>query len=232
MKKSQIALLSVAGTLGAIIIVSTGVFRVALSQVDPEPPGDPVTRSLDLEGFRGIAVEGAWRVTVTQGDEWQVEVTHPSNREIDAYVDGDLLRLDRRGSFGWPWRTRNTRVSAEIVMPELEDLHLAGASRLEVSGFEGERLEMEIAGAVEIVGRDGRYEELELSIAGASEVDLRELVVVDAELDLAGASEVVLAMDGGVLSGSLAGAGSVDYYGTVAEEEVRIAGAARIRHVD
>ena len=170
MKKSQIALLSVAGTLGAIIIVSTGVFRVALSQVDPEPPGDPVTRSLDLEGFRGIAVEGAWRVTVTQGDEWQVEVTHPSNRDIDAYVEGDLLRLDRRGSFGWPWRTRNTRVSAEIVMPELEDLHLAGASRLEVSGFEGERLEMEIAGAVEILGRDGRYEELELSIAGASEV--------------------------------------------------------------
>ena len=73
---------------------------------------------------------------------------------------------------------------------------------------------------------------MDLEVAGASEVDLRGIVVTDAEVDLAGASEVTLNMDGGVLAGSMAGAGGIDYYGTVAEQRVRIAGVARVNRVD
>ena len=117
-------------------------------------------------------------------------------------------------------------------MPELNELDLAGASTLELSGFEGERLEVDIAGAVRIEGRDGRYDVLELSVAGASEIDLRGIVVTDARVDLAGASDVTLSMNGGILSGSMAGAGVIDYYGTVAEQRVSIAGVGHVRRVD
>ena len=39
-------------------------------------------------------------------------------------------------------------------------------------------------------------------------------------------------MNGGALTGSMAGAGAIDYYGTVAEERVRIAGIGRVRRLD
>ena len=102
---------------------------------------------------------------------------------------------------------------------------------MEVSGFRGRRLEVDIAGAARLEGLDGRYDELELSVAGASDIDLRGIAVTDAEIDLAGASNITLTMDGGVLSGSMAGAGSIEYYGSVTAESVRVAGAARVERV-
>ena len=68
-------------------------------------------------------------------------------------------------------------------------------------------------------------------VAGASDINLRGIAVTDAEIDLAGASNITLTMDGGALSGSMAGAGSIEYYGSVATESVRVAGAARIERV-
>ena len=107
---------------------------------------------------------------------------------------------------------------------------LRGGSNVALSGFGGDRLEIDVAGAVRLTGRDGRYEELELFAAGASAIDLRGIVVTDAAVDLNGASDVVLTMNGGVLSGSAAGAGSLRYYGTVSEERVAVAGITRIVH--
>ena len=67
-------------------------------------------------------------------------------------------------------------------------------------------------------------------VAGASDIDLRGVTVTDAEVDLKGASEVVLTMGGGVLSGSTAGAGRLQYHGPVAEERIEVAGITRIVH--
>lgn len=245
MKNSQIVVVSVAGFLTLIMIVMAGLGRVALSQSvsgttraeasSTVVVGEQITETFDLKDFQGVDVEGVWRVSLTQGDEWQVEVSHPASLEGDVKVrvQGDRLILGRTSSGRWRWWGRNeTRLSADIVMPELNELDLAGASTLELSGFEGERLEVDIAGAVRIEGRDGRYDVLELSVAGASEIDLRGIVVTDARVDLAGASDVTLSMNGGVLSGSMAGAGVIDYYGTVAEQRVRIAGVGHVRRVD
>ena len=64
--------------------------------------------------------------------------------------------------------------------------------------------------------------------ASAEGAGLRGIAVTDADVDLAGASKITLTMDGGALSGSMAGAGSIEYYGAVAGESVRVAGAARV----
>ena len=245
MRKSQLVIVSAAGFLTLVMIVMAGLGRVALSQSELGTTrlaassavvvGEQITKTFDLEDFQSVAVEGAWQVNLTQGDEWQVEVSHSENLEgdVDVRVRGDRLILGRTSSGSWRWwRRTDSRLMARIVMPELSELSLAGASELDFSGFSGDRLEVEIAGAVHINGSDGRYDVLDLEVAGASEVDLRGIVVTDAEVDLAGASEVTLNMDGGVLAGSMAGAGGIDYYGTVAEQRVRIAGVARVNRVD
>ncbi len=245
MRKSQLVIVSAAGFLTLVMIVMAGLGRVALSQSDLGTTrlaassavvvGEQITKTFDLEDFQSVAIEGLWQVNLTQGDEWQVEVSHSEDLEDDlnVYVRGDRLVLNRRSSGGWRWwRRTETRLSAEIVMPELSELDLAGANELDLSGFAGDQLKVEVAGANQVEGRDGRYDNLDLSVAGASEIDLGGIVVTAAKVDLAGASKVTLSMNGGVLAGSMAGAGTIGYYGTVAEERVRIAGIGRVNHLD
>ena len=238
MKTSQKALLSMAGVLAGIVVVTAVTGRVALSRSHVAvAEGDAVSGVLDLDGFREVEVAGAWRVTLTRGDEWRIELPPAGEAagRIRAYVLGERLRLGRTTFVREGWRFAfgeedGSPRRVDIVMPELAGLELKGGSRVSLSGFRGDRLDIDVAGAVRLEGRDGRYGTLALHAAGASDIDLRGIAVTDAEVDLKGASSVVLTMDGGVLSGSAAGAGSLHYYGPVSEERVEVAGVTRIVH--
>ena len=229
MKRSQIALLSVGGVLAGIVIVSVVSARIALSHGGTEfLDTASIAGGAGLRGFDGVEVAGRWRVNVSRGDDWRVDLSYPEDLEdrIKVRLRGDRLWLGLKS--GVPWNEPGFPVSADIVMPELEEVEVRGAAMVEVSGFRGRRLEVDIAGAARLEGLDGRYDELELSVAGASDIDLRGIVVTDADIDLAGASNITLTMDGGALSGSMAGAGSIEYYGSVSTESVHVAGAARV----
>jgi len=236
MRPSQKALLSMAGVLAGIVVVTALAGRVALSRSHVAvAEGDRVSGVLELDGFREVEVAGAWRVTLTRGDEWRVVLPHAGETagRVRAHVLGERLRLGRATFVREGWRFAfgeedGSPRRVDIVMPELAALELRGGTRVALSGFRGERLDIDVAGAVRLEGRDARYEELDLSVAGASEVDLQGVAVTDARVELLGASEVVLTMNGGVLSGSMAGAGRLEYHGSVAEERVAIAGIARV----
>ena len=58
---------------------------------------------------------------------------------------------------------------------------------LEVSAFQGRRLEMDLQGATRFEGCDGRYDDPELSVAGASKTALRGIAVTDPDMHRAGA---------------------------------------------
>ncbi len=100
------------------------------------------------------------------------------------------------------------------------------------TGFEGDKLELGIAGNNSLTGHAGHYESLDLAVAGRSRVDLSGIRVRDADVLILGNSRVTLTMEGGVLSGFLAGVGTLSYVGSVSEELVHVAGAARIRHLN
>lgn len=229
MKRSQIALLSVGGVLALAVIASVVSARIAPYRGAPEHV-DAQASSGDagLRGFRAVEVAGRWQVRLSRGDDWRVDLSYPEVLEdrVQVYVIEDPLRLGLESDSSW--NEADAPLSADIVMPALEDVEARGAAMIEVSGFQGRRLEIDIAGAARLTGRDGRYDELELSVAGAGDIDLRGIAVTDAEVDLAGASNVTLTMDGGVLSGAMAGAGRIEYHGAVAGESVRLAGAARV----
>ena len=229
MKRSQIALLSVGGFLAAVVIASVVSARIATSYGDAElVDAEAVAGGAGPHGFHGIEVAGRWQVKLTQGADWRVDLSYPEALEerVTVQVRGDRIELGLES--GSSWNETVLPVSADIVMPELEELEVRGAAELEVSGFQGRRLEIDIAGAAQLEGRDGHYDELDLSVAGASDIDLIGIAVTAAEVDLAGASKVMLTMDGGALSGSMAGAGTIEYHGAVSTESVRVAGAARV----
>ena len=235
MKTSTIVLLSLGGIVLGTVVVTAVVTRVVVGwggQVGDDP-GELTTASRDLAGFSSIEINGAWNVEVTQGDEWQVDLSYPENHptDIEVSVNGERLNLNStrpESLFGGP----DMQFSAEIVMPALEELEVSGSGRVWLSGFEGARLEIDVTGATRIIGEDGRYRTLELSVAGASDIQFTEFVFTDANVDLAGASNLALTMDGGELIGSLAGAGRIEYSGTVSREAVDVAGFGWVGRAD
>jgi hypothetical protein len=239
MRTSQIAMLSAAGGLALVVIVLAGVGRSGMSDARGATRdfGDRVTRQVDRRDFDALEVRGAWEIELEQGDGWRVELSFPENIEDDVIAeirDGRLVLdwQDSNTGSRWLWFGERPRLSASIVMPELTDIDVAGTGDIEISGFSGERLELEISGAANAVGRDGRYERLELDVGGAGRVDLRRMAFRDADVNLSGASNIEITMDGGVLSGSLSGVGNVRYHGEVASESVNVSGLGRVQRAD
>lgn len=235
MKKSQKAVLTVLGVLAGLIVVNVGLFASSDGADQYDSRGATPVEG-ELSGFNQIDISGNWQVNITQGDDWQVQWSESDRNEIiDVYVKGDTLKLKSRNSGRWLEQIFDSNysvITAEIIMPALEEIELAGGGKIDMSGFDGDKLEIEIAGAAELRGSDGHYDRLELELAGASEIDLRGIVVKGAKVELAGASDVTLTLDGGKLSGEMAGAGVIKYYGHVSDDKVKIAGVGRVERME
>ena len=233
MKPSQVAVLSAGGVLAGIVVLMVASLEQATwSRGDWRVFNrDQISANPGLAEFSEIEAAGAWQISVTQGDQWQIALSYPDGLEEKPRVSlqGDRLILGSAPHYA-SWIGSGPRPIADIVMPELELLKLKGNCQLEMSGFHGNRLEIDGVGAIRILGREGRYDSLSLVLAGAGKINLSEIPVTAAEVDLAGASDIVLSMNGGELSGSISGAGSLEYYGQVSGITVDIAGAARVVH--
>ena len=233
LKSSETALLAMVGSVVALVLITA--LAVVVPQYHTEAAqarGREIATGLEYQGFREIEAVGKWRVELSRGDDWEVGVSYP-----EAYAD--FVRLDLQGDrltleFDPPiWRDGpDFPVTARIVMPELELLESKGYGEITMHGFEGRQLEVDIRGKTSIEGHGGRYGALRLSATGMSTVDLSGIIVRDADVHVRGNARVTLSMDGGTLSGRLAGAGTLNYSGPVSEESVRISGVARVKRLD
>jgi hypothetical protein len=226
----------IGAVVAALLLLAAGV-RLFAPPAEPLPAfsGQRATRTYDLTGFTEIRAGGQWQVTLVRGEAWAVEVNYPAELEqvLDVREERGalLLRYDldrsRWSDFG---RDEALAISARVVMPALDSLRGSGATRFDVSGFEGKRLAIDASGASVIDGRDSRYDVLDIDISGAGHADLGGITTTDARVDVSGAQRVTLRMAGGTLSGDVSGASRVEYYGSVSSQTVRTSGIARVEH--
>lgn len=241
MRKSQIIVLSTLGAVALLIVGAIVGARLITAQLasgeysEESPrarrPGPAASVSRDLSGFERIDARGVWQIDIEQGDTWDVVLAYSENAEdrLDVRVENERLILEQRRR-GWSWfgGGDDETLEATITMPALEGIDLAGASELTLSGFSGNQLDITASGANEIDGSNGSYRELRLVVSGAGDVDLDEIVVDDARVVLSGAGDIKLNMNGGVLAGSVSGAGHIIYRGTVREENVVTSGFSSV----
>jgi len=234
LKTSQKSLLSAVGALFAIVVLFIASGRVAVSNADVQPiePGERYSIASDLANFDKIDISGSWEVELIQGDSWNVDLSsaEESSGRIEVSVSNGTLNLSQRSSFNL-WGSGSDPV-ATVQMPNLSELDIAGASEVEIVGFEGEELDVDVAGAIEITAKESRYTNLMIDGAGAVDVEFKGLIATNAQIDMSGASDMTLTMDGGELTGDISGAGSVDYYGSVSKQSIDISGAGSIEHQD
>jgi hypothetical protein len=179
------------------------------------------------EAFRNIHVEGAWDVEIRESDtsSTSLDVSKSVLEESRVEKQGDtlLLQLD-----GW---TAITAGSAKVVVttPELNEIKTEGGAEVAFYGFACRELTLDLKGACDLTGEESSIENLTVDAKGAVSIDLKRSSVKNAHVELSGAGEIEMVMDGGELTGSLEGVGTLSYSGTVSKEDVSTEGLSSVK---
>jgi len=235
-KTSNAILLIAAAAILAGIIVFAVASRPVVAKLFPasgaaeaaEAPGGFMESRANLKDFSGVRASGAWEIEIKRGESYEVDITAPpaARDRLIVRKSGESLELGWAGRprFIWP-----ARLKAEITMPRLESLELAGAVNAGIEGFKVPKLSVVSQGAGTVVCRDSEIGDLTVVMSGAGSVDFSNAPSVDADVELSGAGSLKLDMAGGELKGSISGVGSVEYEGTVSSERVSTNGLGSVR---
>jgi hypothetical protein len=231
MRNSQRAVAALLGGIMVLLVIAAIWIRVVAPQV-PQLSGERTTRTYDDTDFTGVSISGQWQVTIDRGAAWRVAIDVPAELVDDLRVrrDGQVLEVGSESAWRFGGFGRNEPdFKATITMPALESIVLSGASTLSFTGFEGDRLSLNSSGASEVRAASGRFDTLTLVMSGAGNVDLGGLPVTNADIQVSGAGNLDLNMAGGRLTGSMSGAGNLEYTGTVSEQSVSSSGIVSIK---
>jgi hypothetical protein len=204
---------------------------VLLAIISVNSFGQEQKRSFNLKDFDKVDIGNAFIITVSQGNGYKVDVRGREEdiKDILANVSSNNT-LDVRYPSNWKgWKNRKD-VYISITMPKLAAAEFSGASKSTVTGFNSEKLDIEVSGAssstfnvnaknlsldcsgassLKIVG-DGQT--MNTDISGASNINAFEFKVANATVEASGASDVKVFVTGKIVADA-SGASSVRYKG-------------------
>ncbi|HEV7229722.1 MAG TPA: head GIN domain-containing protein [Bacteroidia bacterium] len=213
-----------------------------LTEAHDSGPMRKVSRQVPV--FSGVNAEGAFDITLTQGDANTLFVEAGSKvlDKIKTEVKDGVLEISSEGNL-----STDSAMRISIVLSTLKSLDCGGACRvhgagifktdhlrLEVSGAgqtdldtEVEKLEINLSGAAKL-HLTGKTSELEATLDGASQLKAFHFKSDKAVLSLSGASnaDVNVKKD---LRGRASGASSLIYAGSPEHESVESSGASSIQ---
>jgi serine/threonine-protein kinase len=135
--------------------------------------GKPATKRFDLADFTGVEIANTFRATITRADRFEVSVTADDNVLEHVRVDKDGSRLRVRLEGGRTYRLRPDTLKVSVALPVLEALHITGASRAKIEGFQSDRpFHLDTSGASTLEGSI-KAGDADFEAGGASTVKLR-----------------------------------------------------------
>jgi hypothetical protein len=116
-----------------------------------------------------VDLSGPINLTLRQGPAASLEVRGEQRllANVDTTVEGGTLHIGPRGIL---LRHRQP-IEVTLVLPALEHLNIAGSGESTVSGFSGERIELNVDGSAGL-RFNGRYREIDAGLRGSGEVEL------------------------------------------------------------
>ena len=164
---------------------------------------EPNTRTIAVEDFSRIYIEGGYRVYLYQTSDPYLKIKAPSDSHIDALdvtSDSRTLRLSVKRQ-----HLNLSRMELHIGFSNLEELHISGGVKLSTDGFVAvEDLRIRIDGAVngniklkarsvEVISNGGSVfdisgvaDRLSVKVAGAGHVNARELTAKNVTFSVEG----------------------------------------------
>ena len=154
-----------------------------------------------------VDVSGPINLTLRQGTSAALEVRGEQRllANVDTTVDGNTLHIGPRGIL---LRHRQP-LEVTLVLPTLEHLTLGGNGQHTVSGFSGERIELNVNGSAGL-RFNGRFREIDASLLGSGDIDITGGNADRVTADVKGTGHMTLVGGARELHAEVAGAGELD----------------------
>lgn len=228
MKKLGIIAFVSALVLGIIIasVFSIGKFSLNLFSFNEKVSGSGNVQTADREvsGFTKIDVSGVFKVEVTLQRDFDVKVEADDNLLpfIKVEVDGETLEIESEKKL-----SSSNPIVVRVSAPNIEDLEISGASKIEVTNVNNDSLNIDSSGASKIK-IEGITKNLTIDSSGASIIDADYLKAENALIDSSGASKInVFASNS--LEADLSGASNVYYSGSPKHLKKKTSGVSCVR---
>jgi hypothetical protein len=207
--------------------------------------GNVVTQQFEYSDFSKVDAGSTFHVTIKQGPKYEVAIAADDNimDSLDVSRREDTLRITLKPNTS----IRNATLNADITMPQLSGVKLAGASKGTLASFDSEApLRIRLSGASSLHGQvkakesdfelggasrlnlTGTTGKLGLKSEGASHANLDDYPAQDAIVSASGASHVTISTVG-VLDVYADGASSVRHVGKPAKLNAHTSGASSVR---
>jgi hypothetical protein len=118
------------------------------------------------------------------------------------------------------------KVALIIANPELQSVHLSGATNMTISGLKGGNLDLSASGANKVVAT-GSVEAVKIHMSGAGDVNSKGLKANTASVSISGTGDVSVNCAKS-LAVSISGMGNVTYAGKPAQVQKNISGMGKV----
>ncbi|WP_320052929.1 GIN domain-containing protein [uncultured Acetobacteroides sp.] len=171
-----------------------------------EGKGDLVQKTIDLDSFTAIDIEGQADVKVTYGPKQIVKVQAQANilELLDFTVTEGKLTIGTKSNYSIQ---HSKGITVEIVTPNaITDYSISGAGNISIAGKPQQNLNIKIAGAAKFDAFELEADNVSIDIAGAADCDVKAAKTLD--VSIAGTGSVKY-KGNPTVNKSIAGIGSV-----------------------
>ncbi len=129
-------------------------------------------RTYEIDDFSELEINSALQVKVKQGDHYSFQIDGRKNDVNDVIVEksGEVLSLDFKGDIMRSNRKRK-EINVYIVMPNLDAVQFGNASKVYVSGFNEDYMDIKLNGAA-FADFDVDVNSISAKVEGASKLQL------------------------------------------------------------
>jgi hypothetical protein len=188
-----------------------------------EGVGPQVQTERSLQAFERISMAGGMELDILVGEEQSVVIHADQNLHeyIETHIDGDTLKIRFTETI-----SSSNDLRAEIRVPHLAAISIAGSSKMTIGGIEAEAFSIDLSGSTRAT-MTGQVVDLSVDVAGSCRLDLSALEAKAVSIDIAGSGKVEVAASDS-LDVDVAGSAVVTYHGQPALT-IDQAGSAKVR---
>lgn len=186
--------------------------------------GNITTESREVSDFKAIDVSGAFEVEIIVQKDFSIQVEADDNllQFIKTEVSGDTLKISSEKSF-----KSNNPLKIRITAPDIDNLDLSGASKVNLVNLNNDSLSLDSSGASKIK-IEGTTKTFTVEMSGASKLDAENLKAENVSVDSSGASSASVFVTN-ELKANLSGATNVVYSGNPKNVEKKTSGASSVK---
>ena len=165
------------------------------------------SRSVDARVLK-VTVDGQMDVKLKQGPVPSLVVFAEKRwlSKITTVQTGDRLRIDAEMN---GFHFSKPQLRAELTLPVLSQLSSEGVGAVDISGFSGDNLRLELKGAGKMTAA-GQYKNIDARLVGVGSMNLSTGDSDGLELTLPGVGSLTVSGKAGTLSATMSGVGSLD----------------------